>query len=249
MLATGPILFILCLLVVSFLYASVGHGGASGYLAVMALFGIAPSVMKSSALIMNIFVALISFYGYYRSGYFKWRLFVPFALASVPAAALGSGIAVDPVLFKKILGVVLLFPVLRLFGAFGSGSTDLRPVNLYLALVIGGCIGFFSGMLGIGGGILLSPVILLMRWGSMKETAAVSALFIFVNSISGFAVLLAKGVNIDHAVFFWLGAVIIGGSAGAYVGSRKLMNPALSRVLAFVLLIASIKLMTEPGKK
>ena len=233
----------------SFLYASVGHGGASGYLALMALFGVAPSLMKSSALLMNVFVSLIAFYEYHKSGHFKWKLFLPFAISSIPASFLGSYITIDPVLYKRILGVILVFPILRLLGVFGNGSTTLQQVNRSWAFVIGAGIGFLSGMIGIGGGIILSPLILLLRWGNMKETAAVSALFIFVNSISGFTVLLAKGIAIDHSVYLWLIVVLIGGFTGAYVGSKKFTNPVLNKVLAVVLIIASFKLLTVSESK
>ncbi|HEY4800980.1 MAG TPA: sulfite exporter TauE/SafE family protein, partial [Bacteroidia bacterium] len=170
-------IFLVLLFVVAFLYSSVGHGGASGYLALMALFSIAPVTMKTSALIMNIFVSLISFVHYYRGGHFKIKLFLPFAVASVPASFAGALVAVDGNLYRKILGAVLLFPILRLFGIFGKESEEVKNVNLVVAMVLGASIGFLSGMIGIGGGIILSPVILLLHWAKMKETAAVSALF------------------------------------------------------------------------
>jgi len=236
-------IFLVLLFVVAFLYSSVGHGGASGYLALMALFSIAPVTMKTSALIMNIFVSLISFVHYYRGGHFKIKLFLPFAVASVPASFAGALVAVDGNLYRKILGAVLLFPILRLFGIFGKESEEVKNVNLVVALVLGASIGFLSGMIGIGGGIILSPVILLLHWAKMKETAAVSALFIFVNSISALAGLFTSGIHIDPSVYVWLGVSLAGGFAGAYVGSRKLKNPILKKVLAFTLLIASIKLL------
>ncbi len=248
MIETIPWLFLVCLLIISFLYASVGHGGASGYLALMALFGIAPSIMKPSALVMNVFVSLVAFYEYNKAGYFKWELFLPFAIASVPASFIGAYITVDPFFYKKILGIILVFPILRLLDVFGKGDGTIKEVNRNWAFVIGAGIGFLSGMIGIGGGIILSPVILLLHWGKMKETAAVSALFIFVNSVSGLIGLFSKGAAIDSAVYLWLVVALIGGFAGAYVGSKKLTNPVLNKILAFVLLIASIKLLTVSEK-
>ncbi len=236
------VLFLILLLIVAFLYASVGHGGASGYLALMALFNFAPPVMKSSALLLNIFVSFIAFVQYYRGGYFKWKLFLPFAIASVPAAFIGASVTVDAIIYKKILGVVLLFPILRLFGVFNTESEEQKEINITIALIVGACIGFLSGMLGIGGGIILSPVILLLHWGNMKQTASVSALFIFVNSISGFAGLMSKGIKINTIVYLWLIIAITGGLLGAYFGSRKWDNTVLKRVLAIVLCIASFKL-------
>ncbi len=245
---TIPWLFIFLLFVVAFLYSSVGHGGASGYLALMALFGIAPSMMKSSALIMNVFVSLVAFYEYYKGSHFRWKLFLPFAVASVPFSFLGAYITLDSLLYKKILGAILLFPVLRLIGVFGKGNETEKETNRYWAFIIGAVIGLLSGMIGIGGGIILSPVILLLHWGNMKQTAAVSALFIFVNSVAGLIGLFAKGVIIDPSVYLWVAVAVSGGLAGSYIGSRKLNNPVLKKVLSFVLIIASFKLLTVEVK-
>lgn len=234
--------FLLLLAVMAFLYASIGHGGASGYLAVLALFSVEPSLMKSSSLVLNIFVSLISFVHYYRGGHFKWQLFVPFAIASIPAAYFGAQVEVDPSVYKKVLGICLIFPILRLAGAFGKESDETKSLPLAYGLLIGAVIGFLSGMIGIGGGILLSPVILLFHWGKMKETAAVSALFILVNSISGLAALLGKGYTPVTEIYSWIAVAVIGGFAGAYFGSQKFNHSVLRYILALVLLIASLKL-------
>lgn len=241
-------LFLMLLFVVAFLYSSVGHGGASGYLVLMALFGIAPAVMKSSALIMNICVSLISFFHYYKGGHFKWKLFLPFAIASVPASFLGSFVTVDADIYKKILGALLIFPVLRLLGVFGKENTEVKNINHVVAILLGLSIGFLSGMIGIGGGIILSPIILLFHWANMKETAAVSALFIFVNSISALAGLFTKGISIDTSVYLWIAITLAGGFAGAYFGSMKMKNPLLKKILASVLFLASIKLLVTTSK-
>lgn len=241
---TTSLLFMVLLFIVAFLYSSVGHGGASGYLALMALFGIAPESMKSSALLMNIFVSFTAFYAYYRGGYFKWKLFLPFAIASIPASFIGAYLTVDALLYKRILGVILILPIIRLFGFLGKEPEVEKSVNHYAAFFIGAVIGLLSGMIGIGGGIILSPVILLLHWGKMKETACASALFIFVNSISGMIGLLSKGITIDPSVYLWVGVALAGGFIGAYFGSKKFSNPILKKILAFVLMIASIKLLT-----
>lgn len=241
-------LFIPLLFIVAFLYASVGHGGASGYLALMALFSFSPSVMKSSALILNICVSIIAFYQYNKGGHFKWQLFLPFIITSVPASFIGAYIIVDADSYKKIMGVLLVFPILRLFGVFGKKSDTLNEVKWFWALLIGAIIGLLSGMIGIGGGIILSPVIILLHWGNMKQTAAVSALFIFVNSIAGIAGLMIKGVSIDSYVFLWLPVVIAGGIAGAYVAQKKLNNQTLKILLASVLVITSVKLLLTGSK-
>jgi len=235
-------LFLALILVMAFMYASVGHGGASGYLAILALFSVEPSLMKSSALILNIFVSLISFAQYYRGGHFRWKLFLPFAIASIPASYLGASIPLGADIYKKILGICLIFPVLRLAGLFGKESNETRELPFIYGLLIGAIIGFLSGMIGIGGGIILSPVILLFHWANMKETAAVSALFILVNSISGLLALTAKGFSPSPEIYTWLIVAIIGGYAGAYLGSRRFNNTVLRYILASVLLVASIKL-------
>lgn len=234
--------FYLLLLVVAFLYAAVGHGGASGYLALMALFEFSPEVMKPTALLLNIFVAGISFYSYYRGGFFKWKLFYPFALASIPAAFVGGMISIDSGSYKKILGILLIFAILRMVGVFGQTSNETKDIKLLPALGIGAVIGLFSGMIGIGGGIILSPVILLLSWGKMKETAAVSALFIWVNSVSGIIGQFSKGVTFDNHAFFMVGIAVIGGLAGGYFGSKKINTKSLTYILAFVLAIACAKL-------
>lgn len=236
------LLFLTLLFVLAFLYSSVGHGGASGYLAVLVLFNAAPETMKTSALMLNVFVSLISFTMYARSGYFKWRLFLPFAIASVPAAFIGASIQLDESIYKKILGVCLLFPILRLSGFIGKETDELKPYKWSYGLFIGAIIGLLSGMIGIGGGIILSPIILLLHWAKMKETAAVSALFIFVNSIAGLAGHFYKGISLEPHIFILLAVAIVGGLAGSYLGARMFQNKLLSYILAFVLLIASVKL-------
>jgi uncharacterized membrane protein YfcA len=236
------IIFYVLLVLVAFLYSSVGHGGASGYLALMAFFSFAPETMRSTALLLNIFVSLIAFVQYYRGGFFKWNLFWPFALASFPAAFIGGMITVDVGLYKKILAVLLLFSVVKLLGIkFNNAKFDVKQ-NIFLALLIGAIIGLFSGMIGIGGGIILSPIILLMHWADMKKTAAVSALFIFVNSIAGFAGLITKGFEFKTEMGWMIVLALIGGIAGSYFGVNKFKSDFLNKLLAIVLIIASIKL-------
>ncbi len=227
---------------VAFVYAGVGHGGASGYLALMALFMFPPDVMKPTALLLNIFVAGVSFWVFKKRGYFKWKLFYPFALASIPAAFFGGYIEVEVDLYKKILAVLLIFSVLRVLGFLGKEKEETRNIKLWQGLLAGSIIGFFSGLIGIGGGIILSPVVLLMGWGKMKETAAVSSLFIFVNSLSGMSGYLLKGSSINPQTFVLVGIALVGGVAGAYVGSGKMNTIQLRYMLALVLMIASVKL-------
>src|SRR4030095_4972283 len=158
------VLFYLLLFLVAFFYASVGHGGASGYLALMAIFSVAPEVMKPTALLLNLFVSLVSFIQFYRGGHFNLRLFLPFAIASVPMAYVGGLITIDTEAYKKILGILLLIPIARFLFFSNIKVEEIKKNNIPLSIVIGGLIGFLSGLIGIGGGILLSPVILLLKW-------------------------------------------------------------------------------------
>ena len=234
--------FLAILPIVAFLYASVGHGGASGYLALMALFSFAPETMKPTALLLNLFVAVIAFYHYYKEGYFNKRLFLLFAVASIPMAFIGGMIEVDVVLYKKILAVLLIFAILKMLNVFGKEVLVVKQVKLWQGIVVGGSIGFFSGLIGIGGGVILGPIILLLHWGKVKEAAAVSALFIWVNSAAGLIGQLSSGVVINPEAFILVAIAVIGGFFGSYFGSKKLNNKSLRYLLAFVLVIASVKL-------
>jgi uncharacterized protein len=233
------------LLIVAFFYASVGHGGASGYLAMMSLFGVASIEMKTSALILNIGVSAISFYHFYKEGHFDFKFFLPFAVVSMPMAFLGACYPISDLLYKKLLGLCLLFPILKLSGMLDfilkSKNEKRNPHALYIthyALFIGASIGFLSGMLGIGGGIILSPVVLLLGWADMKKTAATSA-------IAGFVGAYQKGILISENMYFWLLSAIFGGILGGYFGSKRFNISTLKYILAFVLLIASVKLIVS----
>ena len=236
-------LFLLALPIVAFLYSSVGHGGASGYLALMALFSFEPETMKPTALLLNLFVAGIAFYHYYRAGHFKMKLFLPFAVASIPLAFVGGMISLDASIYKKILAILLIFAVLKMLNIFGKEYSQTKDMELWQGLVIGGIIGFFSGLIGIGGGIILTPIILLLHWGNMKEAAAVSALFIWVNSASGLFGQFTSGVTLSQQSFFLVAIAFVGGFFGSYYGSKKLNNQSLRYLLAVVLIIASAKLL------
>jgi uncharacterized membrane protein YfcA len=231
---------ILLLAIMAFLYASVGHGGASGYLAVMAIFAIAPSLMKQTALLLNLGVSLMSFIAFFRQGFFRWKLFWPFALGSIPAAFLGAKIPLTDSTYKQILGFCLLMAVIRMVWQLKEEKSN--TLNPYLGIFIGGIIGLLSGMIGIGGGIILSPLLLLFRWSSIKEAAAISALFIFVNSVAGLAGLKTWIPLNQSQMLYWLAASLIGGFIGAIWGSRVASNQKVKWILALVLVIASLKL-------
>ena len=231
---------IILLAIMAFLYASVGHGGASGYLAVMALFAIAPPVMKQTALLLNLGVSLMSFIAFYRQGYFKWTLFWPFALGSIPAAFIGARIPLTDSTYKQILGACLFLAVIRMLISLKEGTR--RSLPAVIGVFTGAAIGLLSGMIGIGGGIILSPLLLLFRWASLKEAAAVSALFIFVNSVAGLAG-LKTWIPIDQSqMIYWLAASLVGGFLGARWGAAIASNVKVKWILALVLIIASLKL-------
>ena len=240
--ADSLLVFSAVLIIIAFLYSSVGHGGASGYLALMALFSLPITFMKPTALILNIFVSGVAFWYFKKNKHFRWKLFYPFALTSIPAALIGGYITINATLYKQILGVFLLVAILRMTGILGGEKNEKRDMNIVLALLFGLGIGLFSGLIGIGGGIILSPVIILLAWGNMKEAAAVSSLFIFVNSVAGLAGFLIKNNSIPWDSFMLVPVALIGGTFGAIYGSRRFSNQTLTYLLSFVLLVASIKL-------
>lgn len=234
---------ILCFFIVAALYASVGHGGASGYLAVMAIMGLTPAVMRPTALVLNLLVSLIATFYFFRSGYFKSKLFLPLILASVPFAWLGANLPLPDRLYKIILGACLLLAILRLlFEKKISSERQLRAIPAFWLVVMGALIGLLSGMIGIGGGILLSPLLLIGRWTTLREAAALSAPFIFFNSLSALAVLATNHPQFPEEVIYWSFATFTGGIVGAYAGSHKLQVAAMKYILIVVLLLAAGKL-------
>jgi len=281
-----PILWILLFLVVAFLYSAVGHGGASGYLALMSIWHLAPEHMKPVALILNLVVSGIAFIQFYRQGHFLWRLFLPIAALSIPMAYLGGFTPLKDDVYQLGLGVFLVISVVllnvNLRGRISLKNDDNKRVladdasqlsreYLLAAAVMGGGIGYVSGLLGIGGGILLSPVLLLLGWTQQKQTAAMGAAFIFVNSMSGLVGFVQQhplwestaekmsGVA-DQAItggsvlgIYWLSVsmivgalitpVILGGVAGSWYGSKKFSHRGMKGILSVVLLIAAIKLL------
>lgn len=230
------------LMLVAFLYASVGHGGASGYLALMALYGFAPEVMRPTALLLNIFVSAIAFFSYFRSGHFSWKLFWPLALMAIPAAYIGGLITPPTSLYKQLLGAFLIIPAIRFLLPEGTKEAPQKKLNLYLALGMGAAIGLMSGILGIGGGIILSPLLILLGWSDVKKAAAVSALFILVNSISGLAGQLQQGIKFSPDMAVMVAIALTGGLCGAYFGAFRFNQKVLKISLSVVLLIASLKL-------
>lgn len=235
-------LFYIILFVVAFLYATVGHGGASGYLALMAIYGLAPEVMKPTALLLNLFVSGSAFVQFYRGKHFRKEIFIPLALASIPMSFIGGMLVIEDHIYKRILGALLLLPVIRLFFFKNTASSELKNSNFYLSLLVGGSIGLLSGMIGIGGGIILSPVLLLLKWTDQKQTAAISALFIFVNSVAGLAGQFTKGIEFNSNMLWYVIIAFSGGLLGAYYGASRFNQNVLKNVLGVVLFMAAFKL-------
>jgi uncharacterized membrane protein YfcA len=237
--------------VVAVMYSMVGQGGGSGYLAVMALAGFAPATLRPMALFLNVLVTTVGVVRFARAGGFRWRLFLPFAAASVPAAfAAGWLLELDPMVYRWVLGVILLYASRRLFTVKPTDNPEtLQSLPIYAALAWGAGLGLIAGLTGVAGGIFLSPLVLLMGWATTQQTAAVSAAFILVNSIAGLlglglAALTGEGglpVSLQSAAI-WGGAVLAGGFIGSGIGARRLGDQGFRRVLAVVLLIAAIKM-------
>lgn len=235
------ILLIAGVFVIAVLYSSVGHAGASGYIAVMSLLSMAPEVIKPTALSLNILVASIATWQFYRAGYFSWALFWPFAVLAVPFAFVGGHLNLPTHLFKVLLGVVLLYSALRFF-IQSKQVLQIHEPPRTLALASGAGIGFLSGLTGTGGGIFLTPLLLFMGWADAKRAAAVSALFVLVNSISGLAGNFSATKSLPSFIIPLLIAAALGGGLGSYFGSRRIQSATIKRLLALVLLIAGLKL-------
>jgi uncharacterized membrane protein YfcA len=232
---------VVAIFLVATLYSSVGHGGASGYLAVMALAAVGPEVTRPTALVLNVFVASIAAWQFYRTGNFSWRTFWPFAATSIPFAFIGGTITLPTNVYKMVLGGVLILAALRLAWNLKPGTETKEP-NLIVALSIGAAIGLLSGLVGVGGGIFLTPGLLLMNWSETKAAAGVSALFILVNSISGIAGNYQQVAKLPPNVWFWVAAAVDGGVIGSTLGAKRFDSLTLRRVLALVLIFAGVKL-------
>ena len=233
-------------LVVSALYSSVGHGGASAYLAILVLAGFPREAIAPTVLALNILVTLLGTINYYRAGHFNVRLLLPFILTSIPAAYLGGSLHVSEQALSMILGLTLLVAGLR-FVIFTKPVLAKRVLSRKLlfgvGLPVGFALGFLSGLIGIGGGIFLSPLLLVMGWADAKKTAALSAAFILLNSFSGLTAHVIKGAA-DWTLLGVLAiTVLIGGGIGSYIGAFRLLPVTLQRLLGLVLLVASVKLL------
>jgi len=226
---------------IAFLYSSVGHAGASGYIAVMTLWGVAPTIIRPTALVLNILVASIGAFQFWRAGHFSWSLFWPFALLSVPAAYLGGYLQPSASVLRILIGLALLFSAARLIFR-REDPPNVEPPSIRTATSIGATIGFLSGLTGTGGGIFLTPTLLFCRWAHIRQAAAVSALFILVNSIAGLGGYFTAIHSIPSLGLILAGAAMLGGTIGSHLGSRHFPVRTISISLATVLFIAGAKL-------
>lgn len=226
------------------LYSSVGHAGASGYLAAMALFGLAPEDMKPAALTLNILVASIATWRYTRAGLFSWKLFWPLALASTPMAFVGGGIMLDARFYQPVVGAVLLYAAWRFFQTLPDKPLLSKPPALPLMLFAGAAIGLLSGLTGVGGGIFLSPILVLFAWAPLRQASGVAAAFILLNSTSGLLGMFSQqGIAaLPDGIYWWATAAVLGGLIGSELGSRRLATPLLRRLLGAVLVVAGLKM-------
>ncbi|OGR87131.1 MAG: hypothetical protein A3J74_05240 [Elusimicrobia bacterium RIFCSPHIGHO2_02_FULL_57_9] len=239
----GPFLIHAAVFVVALLYSSVGHGGASGYLAILSLASFPKDNAAASALILNVLVSSLAVVAFYRAGRSHWKLTWPFILGSLPMSYIGGLICLPSAAFSVILGMSLILAAFRLWVDLPENDECAPRVVVPIAVIAGMTIGLVSGMIGIGGGVFLSPLILLLGWADAKQAAATSSLFILVNSI---AALVARWHTVPTAMALWGPLVIsafVGGWFGSRIGSGRLSNLSLRRLLSFVLWGASLKLL------
>ena len=231
-----------CIFVVAMLYASVGHGGASGYLAVMALFSLHPEALKPTALMLNIVVAGVGTYLYCSAGQFSWRVFWPFVITSIPMSFFGGTFSLPPEMYRPALGMVLLFAAWRLFARRKHAESVPKSPPIAVAMGVGGVLGFASGLIGVGGGIFLSPLMILLGWARVREVSGSAALFILVNSVSGLLGHISSLHHVPDYAPLLAVVALIGGSIGALCGSRHLPVSAILKAMSLMLLLAGGKL-------
>ncbi len=231
---------------VGLLYSSVGHGGASGYLAVMILFSMAPAAVKPTALVLNLLVSALAGWKFYQAGYFAWARLWPFALTSIPMAFWGGTLTLPEIYYRPVVGAVLLFSAARLLTQPAVDPSPLRKPPVPVALTWGAALGLLSGLTGVGGGIFLSPLLILKKWSGLREASATAAVFIFVNSAAGLWGQWKNTPNLPAALPWLALAAFAGGLIGAQGGSRRFPVSVIPRILAAVLTLAGAKLLITP---
>ncbi len=230
---------------IAVLYSSVGHAGASGYLAVMALLSFAPDTIKPTSLVLNVAVAGIASWRYMRAGCFSWNVFWPVALVALPMAFLGGRLQLPPRAFAMVAGVFLIASALLMAWRAVAEPEDHipRPMPLGAAAGVGLPIGFLSGIIGVGGGIFLSPILIAGRWAALRHVSGIAALFILINSLSGLAGRMSAGLSLEPFLPWWLLAVVAGGFIGTHLGVSRFGTRAILAALFLVLLTAGLKML------
>ena len=236
------LLFYVIIFLVAFIYSSVGHGGASGYLALMAIFEFAPETMKATALTMNLFVAGIAFYINTKAGNLKSKILIPLVIFSIPMAYFGAKIHIDILVYQFLLGTFLIIVSILFVFFKAQNFENIKNVKWFILLVIGGILGFVSGVLGIGGGVILSPILLLFHWAKLKEASAIASAFIFVNSLSGLIGLFSTGYIAAPNLWLLVSIGVIAAFLGSYSAVNKLSTKTIKYILSIVLFTAGIKL-------
>jgi len=239
-----PTLYFFCatLVLVSVLYSCVGQAGASGYIAAMALFGFAPAAIKPTALVLNVLVSVVVSLRFYRADHFSWSLLLPFAVSSVPTALLGGYITLPQFVFNPLLGALLIVAAVPFFFRRDFAAHAVSPPRLPIALLAGACVGLLSGLTGVGGGVLITPLLLYRRWAAPKPAAAISAVFILVNSVAALLGHLGATRSLPPGLPLFALAAVFGGAIGSQLGSVYLSASAIYRILGAILLIAGFKL-------
>lgn len=233
--------------VAALLYASVGHAGASAYLAAMAVVGVAASTMRPTALVLNLFVASIVVVRFMRAGHLPWRSLVPLAAGSIPMAFVGGSVELPAEVYRPLVALVLLAGAWRLAtAAVPTDDEHAAAVPTAAGIVAGATIGLLAGLTGTGGGIFLTPLLVLAAWTGTRDAAGLSGAFILVNSIAGLAGLLTGGVSLPPAIPLWVASVVGGGLIGSWLGAAHFSILNLRRALAFVLVLAAAKLVLLP---
>jgi len=235
-----------CLFLGAVLYTSVGHAGASAYIAVMTLFDLPPLVIKPTALTLNIFVSSYTSFRYIRSNYFNRSLFINLIIGSIPAAFIGGHINLPSHIYKPIIGVLLIISGTRFLLQALQVDQPHRSFNLFLAIAIGAAVGLLSGITGTGGGIFLSPLIIWLGWVSVKQASGTVAAFIFVNSIAGLLGNFQSTQSLPSELPIFLFAVLLGAFIGTRFGISRFSSTGIKRALGFVLLIAGAKFILAP---
>ena len=237
-----PAILLITIGIGALLYSSVGHGGASGYIAAMALFGMEHDFMRPTALVMNIFVTLVVLYQCYPQSRINWRLFAPLVLVSLPMAFIGGTVTTNSDFYKIIVGVLLLLASVRMLAKFSDNTSLVHPKTLQI-MIVGGVLGFVSGLTGVGGGIYLSPLLLLFNWSKIVDSVPIAAAFILLNSMAGLVGYTFTGKAIPQGIAPLVVIAVVGGLIGSMLSKHKNAPIYLRKMLAVILVIAGSKML------